>query len=80
MNLRSVSDGAGRWTARDRPGPVLCSPRHLASAGLAKVETRSVPSANLLKSLAGAMGLEPATSGVTGRQFCNDFNVSWNVF
>ena len=30
--------------------------------------------------MAGATGLEPATSGVTGRQFCNDFNVSWNVF
>jgi hypothetical protein len=58
MNLESVSDGAGRWTAPDRPGPVLCSPHHLASAGLAKVETRSVPSAN-----------QPATSGVTGRTF-----------
>jgi hypothetical protein len=26
--------------------------------------------------MAGATGLEPATSGVTSRQFCNDFNVT----
>jgi hypothetical protein len=44
-------------------GPVLTIPVRRSSrpssqsAGLAKVETRSVPSANLLKSLAGATGL-----------------------
>jgi hypothetical protein len=74
MGRQSSSDCAERWMERDRPSS---SSR---SAGLAKVKTRSVPSANLLKSLAGATGLEPPTSGVTGRQFCNDFNVSWNVF
>jgi hypothetical protein len=71
--------GSRAWSTRHavplrkRPSP----PRHREAAapsvysrgaGLAKVETRSVPSANLLKSLAGATGLEPATSGVTGRQ------------
>jgi hypothetical protein len=59
-DLQPVSDCAGRWMERDRPSS---SSR---SAGLAKVETRRVPSPKLLKSLAGATGLEPATSGVTG--------------
>jgi hypothetical protein len=45
-----------------------CPREPLRSAGLAKVETRRVPSPNLLKSLAGATGLEPAASGVTGRR------------
>jgi hypothetical protein len=62
MGRQSASDCAGRWMERDRPSS---SSR---SAGLAKVETRWVPSPNLLKSLAGATGLEPAISGVTGRQ------------
>jgi hypothetical protein len=34
----------------------------------------------LLIFLAGATGLGPSTFGVTGHQFCNDFNVTWNVF
>jgi hypothetical protein len=50
---------------RDNPANQLSS----RSAGLVKVETQTVASANSLKLLAGATGLEPATSGVTGRQF-----------
>jgi hypothetical protein len=54
-------------------------------AGLVQVEAQTVPPANLLKLLAGATGLEPATSGVTGRakveqyqrisNFCRSKNV-----
>jgi hypothetical protein len=80
---------ADRWHPRPKghrgnPGAEANHPSS-RSAGLFKVETRTVPSGNPLKSLAGATGLEPATSGVTGRakveqyqrfsNFCRSKNV-----
>ena len=59
--------GQGAWKAVGTFRPLV------ARYGLKNVPTP-------IEIMAGATGLEPATSGVTGRQFYNDFNVSWKVF
>jgi hypothetical protein len=62
-----VAASFGRPTAPASRRPLAQSrSRRKQGAGLVKVETQTVPSANPLKLLAGATGLEPATSGVTG--------------